>query len=119
MPVRSALKQHDPITVACVVVALVSTYAFLQEIIAPHWPAWVLSPTLVLAFLGAKSLIPEDSVSQIILNQAALLTVPFMAFYSVAEELFAADWLEWGIPPLLALGFWLLVATIADFEIED
>lgn len=98
------------------VIALASLYAFLQDLIAPDWPAWVLSPLIVAGFLGAVSVAPSDSLIRAALFQAALLLVPFMGVYGLADAAFRADWPAWVIASAVVLTLWAGVAIIADAE---
>lgn len=101
---------------AFVLIALVSAYAFFQDIFKPDWPAWILAPSLVLAFRGAISISPEDSLARAVLYQAALLIVPIMGLHGLLDAMFVANWPEWVIAPTVVVGFWTLLFLVADPE---
>ena len=98
------------------VIALASLYAFLQDLIAPDWPAWVLSPLIIVGFHGAVSIAPSDSIIRAGLYQAALLLVPFMGVYLLADAAFSAEWPAWVIASAVVLLLWAGVAIIAEAE---
>lgn len=104
--------------VAGTVIALASVYAFLQDIIDPDWPAWVLSPLVVVGFRGAVSVAPQDSLARAALYQAALLLVPFMGIYGLLDAAFKADWPGWVIAPIIVLGLWMGMATVSEVEAD-
>jgi hypothetical protein len=104
--------------VAWTIVALASVYAFLQDIISPDWPAFVLAPLLVAGFRGAVSAAPSDGLTRAILYQAALLLVPFMGIYGLADAAFSAEWPAWVIAPVSVAILWIGVATISEVEGE-
>ena len=104
--------------IACTIIALGSVYAFFQDIIAPDWPAWVLSPLIVVGFRGAVSVTPDESLIRAALYQAALLIVPFMGVYGLADAVFAADWPAWVIAPLVVALLWTGMAAILEIEAE-
>ena len=104
--------------VACTIIALASVYAFLKGVIAPDWPAWALSPLAILGFRGAVAASPADSAMRAALYQSALLLVPFMAIYSLADAAFSADWPAWVIAPSVVAVLWSVVAAISDVEAD-
>ena len=107
-----------PWVMAGTIIALASVYAFLQDIIDPDWPAWVLSPLVVVGFRGAVSAAPQDGLVRAALYQAALLLVPFMGIYGLLDVAFKADWPGWVIAPAVVLVLWLGMATISELEAD-
>lgn len=103
---------------ACVAVALVSTYVFLQDLIKPDWPAWVLTPLLVIGFRGALSVTGEDSFLKGALRLFALLSVLFMTAYGLLDAVFSSDGPVWAIAPIIVLGIWFGLSTVADIEAD-
>ena len=101
---------------ACVAVALISTYVFLQDLIKPDWPAWVLTPLLVIGFRGALNVTPEDSFLKGALRLFALLSVLFMTVYGLLDAIFSSDGPVWAIAPIIVLGIWFGLSTVADIE---
>ena len=118
MPTQTAQSKAWPWPAICTIVALAAVYAFLQDIIAPDWPAWVLSPAIVVGFRIAVRSIPDDSLVRAALYQLALLLVPFMAVYGLVDAFTRTNWPEWVIAPALVSLFWAAVATIADAEAD-
>jgi hypothetical protein len=118
MTVRSVQAGISPWAAACFVIALVSIYAFLQDLIAPDWPAFFLSPLLVVGFRWAVGVAPRDSLVRAALYQAAVLIVPFTAIYSVADAAFKTDWQPWVIAATTVIGFWATISMIAEVEAE-
>jgi hypothetical protein len=103
---------------AWTLVALVSVFAFLQDIIAADWPAWVFSPLVIFGFRAAVTTAPRNGLLRSALNQAALLLVPFMALYSLIDDAFYADWPELVLAPAVVIGVWLLISTIVEAEAD-
>ena len=103
---------------ASTLIALASVYAFLQDLIAPDWRAWVLSPLVILGFRAAVSAAPADSVVRAALYQTALLLVPFMGVYGLADAAFSADWPAWVIAPSVVAMLWIGIAAISDVEAD-
>jgi hypothetical protein len=103
---------------AWTLVALVSVFAFLQDIIAADWPAWVFSPLLILAFRAAVTAAPRNGILRSALNLAALLMVPFMALFALIDEAFYADWPEWVLAPAIVIGVWMVISTIVEAEAD-
>ncbi len=98
------------------IVALASVYAFLQDIIAPDWPAWVLSPLIVFGFRGAVSVTPDDSLLRALLYQAALLIVPFMGVYGLVDAVTRTNWPEWVIAPIVVIAMWASISLLIEAE---
>lgn len=102
----------------CTLVALASIYAFLQDLIAPDWPAWVLTPLIVLGFRQAVLTAPQDSLTRAALNQGALLLVPFMGIYGLVDALTKADWPAWVIAATAMVILWFGMATLSEAEAD-
>lgn len=103
--------------VAAFAVPLIALYIFLQDIIAPQWPAWVLTPSLVFGFHAAVSRIEEGSVARAILAQLALIAVAFAAVYNLFDLVIHPNWPLWIIAPVVVVGSWfalLFAAGIID-----
>lgn len=92
--------------VASFAVTLIALYVFLQDIIAPQWPAWVLTPSLVFGFYAAMSKIEEGSFARAILAQLALGAVGFAGVYSLFDIVIHPNWPLWIIAPTVVLGSW-------------
>ena len=92
--------------VAAFAIPLIALYVFLQDIIAPQWPAWVLTPALVFGFYAAVSRIDEGSVVRAILWQLALITVAFAAVYNLFDLVIHPNWPLWIIAPAVVVGSW-------------
>ena len=99
-------------------VALVSTYAFFQDIIRPDWPAWFIAPTLVIAFRGAVSIAPENSFMKAALYQGALIVVPFMGIFGLIDAVTKTNWPEWVISPAIVVVFWAVLSLLVDAETD-
>jgi hypothetical protein len=98
------------------IVALISAYAFFQDIIAPDWPAWIIAPLLVIGFRAAVWAAQPDGLARAALYQSAIILVPFMAVYGVVDAILKPDWPAWVIAPIVALGLWIGMANIAEAE---
>ena len=107
-----------PGQLACVVIALVALYAFLQDFMSPDWPAGILAPILLIAFRGALSLAPEEGMVRAGMWQTALLLIPFMAAYGVLDVVFASDTPVWLISPVIVAAAWTLFSYIVDIEAD-
>lgn len=118
MAVNSVQSDATRWAAICTIIALASLYAFLQDIISPDWPAWVLSPLIVVGFRRAVKASPDDSVIRAALYQAALILVPFMGVYGLVDAATSADWPQWVIAPLVVAILWAGVATITEAEAE-
>ena len=92
--------------VAAFAVPLIAVYIFLQDIIAPQWPAWILTPALVFGFHAAVSKVEEDSLARAILWQLALIAVAFAAVYNLFDAIIRPDWPLWIISPAIVVGSW-------------
>lgn len=103
---------------AFALIALVSAYAFFQDIIKADWPAWLIAPALVVAFRGAVSIAPEHSLIKAALYQGALVVVPFMAIFGLVDAVTKTNWPEWVIAPSVVLGFWAALFLIMDAEAD-
>jgi hypothetical protein len=118
MPVNPVQSDATRWAVVCTIVALASVYAFLQDIISPDWPAWVLSPLIVVGFRSAVKASPDDSVMRAALYQVALLLVPFMGVYGLVDAATSVDWPQWVIAPAVVAVLWAGVATITEAEAD-
>jgi len=118
MPVDSIFGKTSVWAAAFTLIALASLYAFLQDIIAPDWPAWVLSPLVVVGFRGAVLKAPSDSLLRAALYQAALLLVPFMGVYGLVDAATSVAWPAWVIAPIVVILLWTGVAAIAEVEAD-
>ena len=103
---------------ACIIIALVAVYAFLQDFMSPDWPAGILSPLLLIGFRGALSAAPEGGNLRAGLWQAALLLVPFMGAYGLLDLYFASDIPVWLISPVVVLAIWTLFSYVIDIEAD-
>lgn len=104
--------------VAAFAVPLIALYVFLQDIIAPQWPAWVLTPVLVFGFYVAMSKIEQDSFARAILAQLALGAVGFAGVYSLFDVMISPDWPLWIIAPTVVVSGWLGLFFLAGI-IDD
>jgi hypothetical protein len=112
--VRIASVGHFAV-VALVVVAL---YAFLQDFMSPDWPAWILSPLLLIGFRGAISATREGSIARAALWQAALFVIPFTGIYGLLDIVFLSDGPVWLLTPLIVGALWLLFSQVVDVEAD-
>ena len=103
---------------ALVGIALVALYAFLQDFMSPDWPAWILSPLLLVGFRGALSATREGSMGRAALWQAALLIIPFTAIYGLLDVVFSSDGPVWLLTPLIVATLWLLFLQVVDVEAD-
>jgi len=103
---------------ACIIVALVAVYAFLQDFMSPDWPAGIVAPLLLIGFRSALSAAPEDGFVRAGLWQAALLLVPFMGAYGLLDLYFSSDVPVWLISPVVVLAIWILFSHVVDIEAD-
>ena len=103
---------------ACISIALIALYAFLQDFMSPDWPAGIVAPLLVIAFRGALSAAPADGILRAGLWQAALLLVPFMGTYGLLDLFFSSDIPVWLISPVVVAGVWVLFSHVVDIEAD-
>ena len=101
--------------VAAVIVAL---YAFLQDFMSPDWPAWILSPLLLIGFRVAISATREGSLARAALWQAALIVVPFTGIYGLLDVVFSSDVPVWLLTPIIVGALWLLFSQVVDVEAD-
>jgi hypothetical protein len=73
---------------------------------------------IVVGFHRAVSVAPSDSIVRAALFQAALLLVPFMGVYGLADAAFRADWPVWVIATAVVLTLWAGMAVIAEAEAD-
>jgi len=97
-------------------IAVVALYAFLQDFMNPDWPAWILSPLLLIGFRGAVSVTREGSMGRAALWQAALIILPFTAIYGLLDVIFSSDAPVWLLSPIIVAAFWLLFSQVVDVE---
>jgi hypothetical protein len=103
------------LVVALVIVAL---YAFLQDFMSPDWPAWVLSPLLLIGFRGAISATREGSIVRAAMWQTALIVVPFTGIYGLLDVVFKSDKPVWLLTPVIVGALWLLFSQVVDVEAD-
>lgn len=113
---RSRLPAAHLGQLACIIIALVATYSFLQDFMSPDWPAGILAPLLLLGFRGALSAAPENGMLRAGLWQAALLLIPFMGAYGLLDLYFSSDIPVWLISPAVVLAVWTLFSYVVDVE---
>lgn len=101
--------------VAAVIVAL---YAFLQDFMSPDWPAWILSPLLLIGFRGVISATREGSIARAALWQTALIVVPFTGIYGLLDVVFSSDAPVWLLTPIIVSALWLLFSQVVDAEAD-
>lgn len=101
---------------ACLAVALISTYVFLRDQFNPNWPAWVLTPLLVIGFCGALRVTRENSFLKGAMRLFALLSVLFMSVYGLLDAVFSSDGPVWAIAPIIVIAIWFGLSTVADIE---
>lgn len=118
MTERSALFRTSLWHGLATLLALVVVYVFLQDLIKPDWPAWVLSPLAVIGFRSALSATPENSAARAALWQVALLLIPFMGIYGLLDAVFKSDGPVWVISPIIVLVMWALLAQVVDAETD-
>ena len=115
---RSTLPTAHPGQWACICVALIASYAFLQDFMSPDWPAGILAALLLLGFRGALSAAPKDGLVRSALWQAALLLVPFMAIYGLLDLYFSSDIPVWLISPIVVAAIWMLFSYVVEVEAD-
>lgn len=103
---------------ACIIIALVALYAFLQDFMSPDWPAGILAPILLIGFRGALSAAPEGGLVRAALWQGALVLVPFMGTYGLLDLVFSSDGPVWLISPIIVLAVWLLFSQVIEAEAD-
>ncbi|HEY0628537.1 MAG TPA: hypothetical protein VGD23_04335 [Sphingomicrobium sp.] len=118
MTSQSLRAENSIWVVACTLIAFASVYAFLQDMIDPKWPAWVLTPLIVLGFRVAISRTRDDSLARAALYQGALVLVPFMGVYGLMDVAFKADWPAWVVAPAVVLALWTGISTIVSVEAD-
>lgn len=99
-------------------IAIVAIYAFLQDFMSPDWPAWILSPLLLIGFRGAIAATPDGSIARAALWQAALFVVPFTGIYGLLDVVFSSDGPVWLLTPLIVGALWLLFSQVVDLEAD-
>lgn len=99
-------------------IAVVALYAFLQDFMSPDWPAWILSPLLLIGFRGALSATREGSIGRAALWQAALIILPFTAIYGLLDVVFSNDAPVWLLSPIIVAALWLLFSQVVDVEAD-
>ena len=103
---------------AVVALVIVALYAFLQDFMSPDWPAWILSPLVLIGFRGAISATREGSIARAALWQTALVVVPFTGIYGLLDVVFASDGPVWLLTPLIVGALWLLFSQVVDVEAD-
>lgn len=103
---------------AVVALVIVALYAFLQDFMSPDWPAWILSPLLLIGFRGAISATREGSIARAALWQTALLVVPFTGIYGLLDVVFSSDGPVWVLTPIIVGSLWLLFSQVVDVEAD-
>lgn len=103
---------------ALVGVAVVALYSFLQDFMSPDWPAWILSPLLLLGFRGVVSATREGSAARAALWQAAIFIIPFAAIYGLLDVAFSSDVPVWLLSPVIVFGLWLVFSQVVDVETD-
>ena len=99
-------------------IAVVALYSFLQDFMSPDWPAWILSPLLLLGFRGVVSVTREGSAARAALWQAAIFIIPFTAIYGLLDVAFSSDVPVWLLSPLIVAGLWLVFSQVVDVEAD-
>lgn len=107
-------KRFGPWLAGITIASLLSAYFFFQDLINPNWSAWVIAPLVVLGFFGAVRVTAPDGLARLALYNAALVLVPFMALYSIVEELFKSDWQQLIVVPIVVFGLWLTLVLNAE-----
>jgi hypothetical protein len=118
MTERSALFGTGLLQAAATLFALVVVYVFLQDLIKPNWPAWILAPLAVIGFRSALAATPENSAARAALWQVALVLIPFMGIYGLLDAVFKSDGPVWVISPIIVLAMWALLAQVVDAETD-
>lgn len=95
---------------------IVALYAFLQDYMSPDWPAWILSPLLLIGFKAAVAATREGSLARAVLWQGALVIVPFTGIYGLLDLAFSSDGPVWLLSPLIVLCIWLVFSLVVDVE---
>lgn len=103
---------------ACIGIALVALYAFIQDFMSPDWPAGIVAPILLIGFRGAVSAAPEGGVMRAALWQGALLVIPFMGTYGLLDLYFSSDIPVWLISPVIVAAMWMLFSQVVDAEAD-
>jgi hypothetical protein len=99
-------------------VVIVALYAFLQDFMSPDWPAWILSPLLLIGFRGAIAATREGSIARAALWQTALFVVPFTGVYGLLDMVFKSDGPVWLLTPIIVGSLWLLFSQVVDVEAD-
>jgi len=115
---RSRLPIATAGQLACIAIALVALYGFLQDFMSPDWPAGIVAPILLVGFRGALSAAPEGGILRAGLWQAALLLVPFMGTYGLLDLYFSSDIPVWLISPVVVAAVWMLFSQVVDVEAD-
>lgn len=103
---------------AVVAAAIVALYAFLQDFMSPDWPAWILSPLLLIGFRAAISATGENSLARAALWQTALILVPFSGIYGLLDVVFSSDVPVWLLTPTIVGALWLLFSQVVEVEAD-
>ena len=91
--------------------ALVLIYFFLQDIIAPDWPALFLAPVLVVGYYALQSRIDEEN-----LTLAGISAMIFAAAYDLFDLIVGPDWPLWLISPAVVLVSLIGFSSFTDDE---
>jgi len=103
---------------AVIALVIVALYAFLQDFMSPDWPAWILSPLLLVGFRGAISATHEGSIARAALWQTALIVVPFTGVYGLLDVVFSSDVPVWLLTPVIVGSLWLMFSQVVDVEAD-
>jgi len=103
---------------AVVALVIVALYAFLQDFMSPDWPAWILSPLLLIGFRGAIFATREGSIARAALWQTALVVVPFTGIYGLLDVVFSSDGPVWLLTPIIVAALWMLFSQVVDVEAD-
>jgi hypothetical protein len=102
------------------VILLLALSEFFHDVFRPDWPAWVMPPLVILAFVAGISLAKRDGMAKYALWMAALVLLTFVLLFDVIDFLvdpfFESDVGVALLAALVLVGLWQLFAGIVAAE---